>query len=172
MDVFAAFPTAAQPLLTYHQALLRGPSPLTESQRELIAAYVSSLNACGYCHGVHQATAEAMGVEEGLVSSLIEDLDGAAVDPGLRQILKYVKKLTESPERMTREDAEAVFQAGWDERALHDAVSVCALFNFMNRFVQGLGVAAGPEYFQQAAKRISGSGYAAGTFADPKPSSS
>jgi len=29
---------------------------------------------------------------------------------------------------------------GWDDRAVHDAVSVCSLFNFMNRLIEGMGV--------------------------------
>ena len=41
--------------------------------------------------------------------------------------------------------------SGWDEKALHDAVSVCALFNFMNRYVEGLGIKAGADYFKEAA---------------------
>jgi AhpD family alkylhydroperoxidase len=64
LDVFRAYPQTARPLLDYHQALLRGPSPLSVAERELIAAYVSGLNACGYCHGVHAATAEAFGIPE------------------------------------------------------------------------------------------------------------
>ena len=47
LDVFRAYPATSRPLLEYHQALLRGPSPLTVAERELIAAYVSGLNACG-----------------------------------------------------------------------------------------------------------------------------
>ena len=37
-------------------------------------------------------------------------------------------------------DAEAVFAAGWNEEALFHAISVTALFNFMNRIVKGSGV--------------------------------
>jgi hypothetical protein len=40
-DVFRARPEIYRPLIDYHQALLRGPSPLSEAERELIAAYVS-----------------------------------------------------------------------------------------------------------------------------------
>lgn len=29
---------------------------------------------------------------------------------------------------------------GWSERALYDAVQICALFNFMNRIIEGTGV--------------------------------
>ena len=59
LDVFRAYPDTARPLLDYHQALLRGPSPLSVAERELIAAFVSGLNACGYCHGVHTAAARS-----------------------------------------------------------------------------------------------------------------
>jgi len=56
--------------------------------------------------------------------------------------------------------AQAVLDAGWDERALHDAVAVCALFNFMNRFVDGLGVTAGPDYTAVSSRRLADIAYA------------
>jgi uncharacterized peroxidase-related enzyme len=165
-DVFAAFPQTSRPLLDYHQALLRGPSPFSVAERELIAAYVSGLNACEYCHGVHTATAHAFGVDEGLVVALLDDVDAAPVDARMKPVLRYVGKLTRTPSRMTQRDAEAVLEAGWDERALHDAVSVCALFNLMNRLVDGLGIEAGEDYFQVAAERLASQGYA-GLLAPP-----
>ncbi len=159
-DVFAAFPHTSRPLLDYHQALLRGPSPFSVAERELIAAYVSGLNACGYCHGVHSATARAFGVDEELVVTPLDDVDAAPVDARMKPVLRYVRKLTHTPSRMTPRDAETVFAAGWDERALHDAVSVCALFNLMNRLVEGLGIEAGAGYFGVAAQRLATQGYA------------
>lgn len=48
LDVFRAYPDTARPLLDYHETLMRGPSPLTIAERELVAAYVSGLNGCGY----------------------------------------------------------------------------------------------------------------------------
>ncbi|MGH8918907.1 MAG: carboxymuconolactone decarboxylase family protein [Actinomycetes bacterium] len=64
LDVFRTRPEVYGPLIDFHQALLRGPSPLSVAERELIAAYVSGLNACGYCHGVHAAPAAAFGVPQ------------------------------------------------------------------------------------------------------------
>jgi alkylhydroperoxidase family enzyme len=75
-------------------------------------------------------------------------------------VLHYVGELTLTPSRMTPADAQAVFAAGWDDRALHDAVSVCALFNLMNRLVDGLGVTAGDEYLAASARRLADRGYA------------
>jgi uncharacterized peroxidase-related enzyme len=159
VDVFRAYPEVARPLLDYHEALLRGPSPLTVAERELIAAYVSGLNACGYCHGVHAATAALFGVAEDTLAALLSDVDTAPVDERLRPLLRYVGKLTRTPSRMTPADAAAVFAVGWSERALHDAVSVCALFNLMNRLVDGLGVTAAEDYFATSARRLADIGY-------------
>lgn len=44
LAVLRAYPASAGPLLDYHEVLLRGPSPLTVAERELIAAYASGLN--------------------------------------------------------------------------------------------------------------------------------
>ncbi|MEW6688489.1 MAG: peroxidase-related enzyme [Pseudomonadota bacterium] len=159
LHVFRAFAETSAPLLAYHEVLLRGPSPLSVAERELIAAYVSGLNACAYCHGVHEATAREFGVAPDLLGELLGDLERAPAAENLKPILRYVGKLTRSPARMAQADADAVFAAGWSDRALHDAVSVCALFNFMNRLVEGLGIRAGADYFRAAGKRLHDGGY-------------
>src|ERR1700753_1774900 len=133
LDLFRAYPETVRPLLDYHELVMRGPSPFTVAERELIAAYVSGVNDCAYCHGVHTATAEACGVPKGLAPAAVADLDDAPVAERMRPVLRYVGKLTSDPGGMTQADADSVLAAGWDDKALHDAVLVCALFNFMNR---------------------------------------
>jgi uncharacterized peroxidase-related enzyme len=159
IDVFKKFPGTYRPLIGYHEVLLRGPSPLTVAERELIAAYVSGLNSCTYCHGVHAATAEQFGVAEGLLRQLLENPDHAPVDERMKPLLAYVKKLTYTPNRLVPADAEAVLAAGWNEQALHDAVSVCGLFNLMNRLVEGFGLTGDAAYFELAAVRLASGGY-------------
>jgi uncharacterized peroxidase-related enzyme len=160
MDVFKRYPETSRPLLDYHEVVMRGPSPFSVAERELIAAYVSGVNSCGYCHGVHTATAEACGIAEGAVPAAVADLDTAPVPENLRPVLRYVGKLTRSPAAISRADADEVFAAGWDEHALHSAVMVCALFNFMNRMVEGHGITAGPEYYATSGTRLKDVGYA------------
>jgi AhpD family alkylhydroperoxidase len=77
--LFRSFPETSKPLIEYHEVLLRGPSPFTEAQRELIAAYVSGLNRCGYCQGIHTATAERLAVDDGHVPRLIGAFETAAI---------------------------------------------------------------------------------------------
>jgi uncharacterized peroxidase-related enzyme len=143
-DVFQRFPHSVIPLLEYHDRVLRDPSPLTVAERELIAAYVSGLNACTYCHGSHVLAASAFGIDMALFEGLIGDLETSAIDARLKPVLAYVRKLTLTPARIAAADAKAVYDAGWDEQALFDAVSVCALFNLMNRIVEGTGTRLDP----------------------------
>ncbi|MEX2206443.1 MAG: carboxymuconolactone decarboxylase family protein [Myxococcota bacterium] len=139
-DVFRRFPAGMWQLCDLHDVKLRGDSPLSVAERELIAAYVSGLNACRFCFGAHSSIAEIHGMDPGLFEKLVESPTEAGVDRKLLPILAYVKKLTESPSKLVDRDAEAVFAEGWSEQALFDAVVVCALFNFMNRIVEGCGV--------------------------------
>lgn len=160
LDIFKKFPATALPLLEYHEVLMRGASPLTVAERELIAAYVSGLNACQYCHGVHAVTASRFGVSIDLLDALLTNPDEAQIDARMRPLFLFVKKLTLAPSRISQEDADRVFAANWDKKALYDAVSVCALFNFMNRLVEGLGIEADPGYSQIAGERLASGGYA------------
>lgn len=139
-DVFRRFSRGVWPLLDFHDAILRGESALTVGERELIAAYTSGLNACRFCRGAHQMIAEVHGIEPDIFSGLFDDPVAAGLDARWAPLLDYVRKLTETPARLTDGDAQAVFAAGWSEDALYDAVIVCATFNMMNRIVEGTGV--------------------------------
>jgi uncharacterized peroxidase-related enzyme len=150
---------AGRALVEFHTALLRGDSPLGPAQLELIAAYVSGLNACRYCYGVHSRVAQAFGLEGSLVEALMSDLDAAPIEARMRPLLAYAKKLTLTPARMTQADADAVFAAGWSERALHDVILTTCLFNFMNRLLDGHGVTGGPEIYADRGKGLKEHGY-------------
>jgi uncharacterized peroxidase-related enzyme len=161
LDVFKAFPETSRPLLEFHELLLRGPSPFSEAEREMIAAYVSELNRCRYCHAVHTATAERLGVAAGVVTKLVAGAETAEATEKMEPVLRFARRLTEAPAGVTDEDARAVFAAGWDETALYHTVAVTALFNFMNRLVDGLGIELDPAYVRPAAQRLADRGYRA-----------
>lgn len=90
------------------------------------------------------------------MDSLLVDLDTATVDDKLRPVFAFIRKLTLSPSKITQGDADAVFGAGWNERALHDAIEVCALFSFMNRYVEGHGLVADPDGFKLEGSMLKG----------------
>lgn len=101
------------------------------------------------------------GVDADVFSALIEKLETAPVNDKLKPVLRYVKKLTETPSKMVAADADAIFAAGWEERALTDAVLICGLFNMANRVVDGHGVNQNmpQEVFEESGERLSQFGY-------------
>jgi len=139
-DVLKRFPDNAGPLMMYLEGILRSEGELSIGERELIAAYVSGLNACTFCYGSHRVYSEIFGLPRGLVDALLKDIDTAEVRERLKPVLRYVKKLTVLPSKLTQADADEVLAAGWTEVALFEAVQVCAAFNMMNRIVEGAGV--------------------------------
>jgi uncharacterized peroxidase-related enzyme len=150
---------AGRALVAYHEAVLRQPSELTVAERELIAALVSGLNSCNYCYGVHSRTAATFGLDEATIAAMVQDLDTAPVTDKLRPVLRYALKLTLQPSRVTDRDAQDVYSAGWSEQALHDAINVTCLFNFMNRLLEGHGVHGSDRVFASRGKQLAEDGY-------------
>ena len=114
-----------------------GPS---HEEREIIAAFCSLLNACDFCWGAHKNVCVAMGLDEELFPQLVDDIDTVPIDEKLKPVLKYVPKLTLTPDRMTYEDAKACHRAGWSEEDLTIAITVCASWNRFNRMILGHGI--------------------------------
>ena len=115
-------------------------SPLDRSMRELIITYTSGLNQCDFCYNTHKAVSEQLGIAEKVFDQLKTDIDSAQVDERLKPVLRYVKKLTLTPDRITQADAQQIFAAGWDENVFLDVIFLCAVVNCMNRFVSGIGI--------------------------------
>jgi uncharacterized peroxidase-related enzyme len=159
-DALFLNPEAGRAMIDYHTAVLRQLSGLSVGEREFIAAYVSALNACSYCAGVHGRTAAAFGISEQVLQRAVDDLERAGIEPKMLAILRYVRKVTLQPARIIPADVEAVLAAGWTERDLHDAISVAALYNFMNRIVSGHGIDAAPAVLAERGDALYRQGYA------------
>ena len=75
-----------------------------------------------------------------MVDRFAEDWRTAGLDRATLALLAYTEKLTLTPAECGTEDVAALRDAGWDDRAIHDATQVCAYFNYINRLADGLGV--------------------------------
>src|SRR5260370_41018077 len=104
LDVFWMFPETNEPLIAFHETLLRGPSPFTEGEREFVAAYVSGLNGCRYCQGVHTAAAERLGIKSRTIPSLLVDDDTDAISAELRPVRKLAQRPTLNPDQANQPD--------------------------------------------------------------------
>lgn len=153
-DVFKAFPRGFRPLMEFHDEILRGPSPLSIGERELIAAYVSGLNKCRFCVNAHTTYAIFYGVDESLFDPLLADIASSGVADNMKPILEYARAITLDLTSVSAAHTEAILAAGWPEAAVHDAAAVTALFNYMNRMIHAMGVAPFDEEYAARKKAI------------------
>ena len=160
-DIYSINPQSFRHWLHVEEAIMRGPSPFTAGERELMAAYVSRLNSCTYCASSHSEAAVILGVERDVLEPLLADIDSAPIEERFKPIFRFLKKLTLTSYKMVQADADAVYAAGWDERALHDVIMVCCCFSFMNRLADGHGLPSDPVLFKARAKRHAEEGYLA-----------
>ena len=159
MAVMRRYPEQGLPMNQLTEIVMRsGDCEFSSRERELIAAFVSGANDCVFCYNTHKSTAEAFGVAEGLLSVMLDDLDASQVDDKLKPVLRFAKKLTETPSRMLQSDADAIFDAGWSENSFHYTVMICALFNFYNRIMDGYGVTNTADFRPTRGQALAGKG--------------
>ena len=158
-DVFSMRPATFSPFTETCEQIMRGPSPLSPAQRELIGSFVSRLNSCPYCHDVHNEAVKAYGLDVTLTQQLQADLESADVDANFKVLLAMVRKVTEGAYRVSEADYDRLYAAGWSDEAIHDAIIVTCLFNFMNRLVSSFGIEADDDYLALAGARIKDDGY-------------
>ncbi|PRX10765.1 UNVERIFIED_ORG: alkylhydroperoxidase family enzyme [Martelella mediterranea] len=140
-NVFKQYPDIYGPWSETSEAMMNGPSPLSQGERELLQAYAAGISGCAFVYTGHSEVAYAWGIARGTLEKLMADIETAPVDDRLKPIFAYVRKLVTAPRDLTQADADAVFDAGWAEKALHDAVVITARVAFMQRLVDGFGFA-------------------------------
>jgi len=132
-------PETGKPLYELAQVLLRGPSTLTEAERELIAAYVSHRNNCIFCAGSHAAAARCLyGDEKNTVDEVLNDMQRSGINDKLKSLLHIAGKVQILGREVKPEDIAAARDQGATDREIHDTVLIAAAFSMFNRYVDGL----------------------------------
>jgi uncharacterized peroxidase-related enzyme len=155
-------PDTAAPLRALAETLLRGPSPLSRGERELIAAFVSTRNDCSFCAGSHAAYAGAQ-IDGGsdLVTAVCRDFTTAPIPEKLRRLLTIAEQVQRGGKAVSAEAVAAARAAGADDSAIHDTVLIAAAFCMYNRYVDGLATWApdDPAVYAAMAPHIVEHGY-------------
>ena len=93
--------------------------------------------------------------------AVLRDLESSPLDEKHKVLFRFVDKVNRDSARLTPQDMEPARAAGWTDEALYFALTVCALFNFYNRWIDASGVhAMGDEAHREGGKRIAEHGYA------------
>jgi uncharacterized peroxidase-related enzyme len=141
-----------------HEAM-RGPSAWSVGDRELMAAFVSKVNACEFCIKAHTAVAARAYHDEVKVCAALSDLETAAIEEPLRATLRMLRKLT-LEHAVDVDDIRSVMAAGVSHAQIEDALAVCFAFNTMNRLADAFAFfVPGPKAFDAGAKFLLARGY-------------
>jgi hypothetical protein len=73
---------------------------------------------------------------------VLHDLETSALDEKHKALFRFVEKVNHDSPRITADDMIPLHNAGWDDEAIYFAITVCALFNFYNRWIDASGVHA------------------------------
>ena len=75
-----------------------------------------------------------------MASIVMQDYGNAALDDETLAIVEYVEKLTTEPSEMTETDIQTLRKTGLSDDHILSVVMITAMFAFMNRLADGLGV--------------------------------
>jgi AhpD family alkylhydroperoxidase len=85
------------------QISLRGPSPLSSAEREVIATYVSQRNECFFCTSSHAAVARCLYKDRDfIVDELLADMEKASLDDKMKALLLIAAKVQVSGKEKDR----------------------------------------------------------------------
>jgi uncharacterized peroxidase-related enzyme len=152
---------SAAPIRELTQILLRGPSTLTEGERELIATVVSHRNKCTFCVTAHTAAADILLGEEETSQMVRSDIDTALVSDKMKALLKIAAQTQESGLAVTETAIHTAKNAGATDIEIHDTVLIAALFSLYNRYVDGLATVTptDPAFYKGLGERLKNHGY-------------
>jgi alkylhydroperoxidase family enzyme len=99
--------------------------------------------------------------DEALVSGVLADVDSSALDDRHKALFRFLDKVNQDSPKINAADLDTLRAVGWTDEAIYFAVTVCALFNFYNRWIDATGVHAMSEEAHRAGgKRMAVQGYA------------
>ena len=86
---------------------------------------------------------------------MLRDPETAPINDAERLLLRFVEKVNTRAHEIRAEDMQPLIAAGWNDQAIYDAFTVCALFNFFNRWNDAAGVTAlSEEAHREGGKRM------------------
>ena len=94
------------------------------------------------------------------MDAVLEDPRTASIPEREKALLAFIERVNGASYRIEAREVEALRAAGWPDEAIYDAVTVCALFNFYNRWCDAAGVhAMSPEHHAMGGRRMAERGY-------------
>ena len=95
-----------------------------------------------------------------MVDAVLEDYRSAPISDKEKALFAFIERMNAESYTLQKEDLDKAIAAGWTEEAMYDAISVCALFNFYNKWIDATGVADMPPMaYEMSGERLATAGY-------------
>jgi alkylhydroperoxidase family enzyme len=94
------------------------------------------------------------------VRAVLNDPQSSPLSDADKALFAFIDKVNHDSPRIEPADITPLHAAGWTDEAIYLAITVCALFNFYNRWIDASGVQPlAPEVHRASAKKMAQSGY-------------
>lgn len=94
------------------------------------------------------------------MDAVLEDYTTAPISERDRALFAFLEKMNRASTTLSPDDVAAVVAAGHSEEAVYDAITVCALFNFYNKWIDATGVSDMPAAaYRMSGERMASRGY-------------
>ena len=98
--------------------------------------------------------------DQELVASVLGDVETSKLSDSDKALFRFVRKVNEDSVSIGPSDMAILHDAGFSDEAIYYAITVCALFNFYNRWIDATGVhAMSDEAHREFGKRTAKHGY-------------
>ena len=95
------------------------------------------------------------------MDAVCRDFRTAPLTDREKVLFGYLARLNDAPGSITAADVRPLKEVGWSDAAIYDAVTVCAMFNFFNRWIDGTGVEDIPRgFYEERLEKFGDRGYA------------
>jgi uncharacterized peroxidase-related enzyme len=140
--LFDFSPKTAKPMRELAHALLakeNATRTFSTGERELVAAYVSSLNGCNFCRKSHSAIAtHQLGGDKTIVAAVLEDIVTAPIPNKMKALLRIAGRIQGGGPFAAYTYIEPAKAQGATDADIHDTVLIASAFCMFNRYVDGL----------------------------------
>jgi len=141
LKCFSSSPEMLRIVMQLGSTLVFSEGVLGRRMKEMIATYVSALNACPYCLDSHAASLRAQGGNDAQLNALATgDLGDDSIGAHERHLLEFVHKITVESHKVDAADILNLRASGWDERQIAESIHVAAMFACFNRVANAFGL--------------------------------
>ncbi len=145
--VLAHRPEEFRAFMTYHDALMDKPGPMTKAEREMIVVATSNANQCQYCVVAHGAILRIRAKNPLIADQVAVNYRKADITPRQKAMLDFAMKVAFEAFAVGDEDLATLAGHGFDQEDAWDIAAIAAFFGMSNRLANVTSLRPNAEFY-------------------------